>query len=145
MFIKEHGAMERKWASESERSGIKFCPCYFWDLLTIIILELSSSQSGNRKKSINASSLLSSQQTPSIFLPISHEPGVWTNLFLNHPPLALPLTLPSRLDKGHYPIPFSSRIVSKLSLHTFFNYTFFVLKPHEGKLGDRKEEVVMVK
>lgn len=92
----------------------------------------------NRKESTNASSLLPSHETPSVFSPLIHEPGVWANLFLSCP---LP-ALPSRLDKGHHPIPFSSRIVSKCSLSIFFNYTFFLLKPYGATWKTGKEAVM---
>lgn len=75
MYKKEPGTTERIWALESERSGTKSCPCYFWDLLPNIIPERSSSKSGNKKESINASSHPPSQQAPSISSPLIHEPG----------------------------------------------------------------------
>lgn len=93
------------------------------------------------ERTLQMSAPASLPRTPSIFPALRHKPrGGLTSSWAFRSQLSL--TFPSRLHKGHHAICFSSRTFSKLSLRIFFNYTFFLLKPHgrSWETGKRRQQ-----
>lgn len=131
-----YGTKERKWTLGSGRAGFESWLCHFGDLGT---LYLTSPLNTGLQSLVTARN---PQTSVPAFLPDRHQvfsppsgrnpEGRRTFLLGRDSHHQLSLTLPSRLHKGHHAICFSSRPFSKLSLRIFFNYTFFLLKPHGG-------------
>lgn len=80
------------------------------------------------------------------FLPSRHQVSslpLFMNWSVGHPIPELPTASSPFQTRQRTPSnPFSSRIVSKRSLPIFFNYTFFLLKPHGATWKTGKEAVM---